>query len=114
MPKALRQRGKPPLPGKNRHHDILQHGEIRQDRGDLETSAQSHARPGRGIHRGHVTPEKPDRPGIGFQRARDLRDQCGLPGTVRADQGMDFAGTQVERNGPRGLECAENLGQAGA
>ena len=51
--------------------------------------------------------------GIRADLARDLGDQGGLAGPIRADQSVDFTGAYIEIDAVRRLQRAEGFGKAG-
>ncbi len=78
--------------------DIVGRGEVQQQRGDLERARQPEraAAPGREV--GDVAPRQMDAARMRHQMPSELADQCGLAGAVGADDGVQFALRDIERN----------------
>ena len=92
--------------------DIVERGEIGKQRGDLERAREPHI--GCGDATGSAvmsSPVEADAAGIGRDLAGELADQRGLAGAVRADDGVQFAARDVERDLIGRDHAAEALGQ---
>ena len=87
--------------------DIVGRGEIRQQRGDLERARQPQRAAAIGRQLGDVAAGEPDAAGMRHQMPGQLADQRGLAGAVRADDGVQFAARDVERDVVGGDDAAE-------
>ena len=91
---------------------IVEHGEVRKDRGDLERTHQAHARHLGRRRGGDVLAEKFDPAGARRQELGEQVEDRGLAGAVRPDQRLDLAGIDVEVDAVDGDEAAEIAPQA--
>src|ERR1700675_3577657 len=94
-----------------RERDIVERGEIAEQRGDLERARQPEVAAAIGRQRGDVAAVEPDGTALRDDFAGQQTDQRGLAGAVRADDGVEFAARNVERDGVGGDNAAEALGQ---
>ena len=90
-----------------RERDIVGGGEIRQQRGDLERARQPEPAAPIGRQPGDVAAGEMNGAGIRHQLPGQLADQRGLAGAVGADDGVQFAGRDVERQIVGGDDAAE-------
>ena len=84
--------------------DVVEDAEPREDRGDLEGVGDAEPDAGVGGQAGDVAAVEADRAGVGQQAAGEQADEGGLAGAVRADQGVDLAGREVEVDGVDGVQ----------
>ena len=96
----------------DRQRHVLERGELAQHRGDLEGARQAQPDAGMGRQVRDVAAGEVDGAGIGRQVAGELAHQRGLAGAVGADQGMDLARPDIDRDGVGGDQAAEALDQA--
>ena len=91
---------------------VLEHREVREDRGDLEGAHEPHARDGRRPRAGDLTPFVED---LAARRRQEMREQVeagGLAGAVRADERVDGAAPDPQVHlvhGHEALELARQL-----
>ncbi|MGY4600191.1 hypothetical protein ACVWXL_007937 [Bradyrhizobium sp. GM22.5] len=90
-----------------RERDIVGGGEIEQQRGDLERTCQAQRAAAIGRQIGDVAPRQRDAAGMRLQMPCELADQRGLAGAVRADDGVQLACRNVERDVVRRNDAAE-------
>ncbi|MFK4512170.1 hypothetical protein ABIF81_007348 [Bradyrhizobium daqingense] len=90
-----------------RQRDIVGGGEIEQQRGDLERTCQAQRTATIGWQIGDVAPGQRDAAGMRLEMPGELADQRGLAGAVRADDGMQLAAGDVERDVVGGDDAAE-------
>src|ERR1700730_10770543 len=86
-------------------------GKIEEQRGDLERSSQAELAAAVGGQRRHVAAFETDAPGVGGDLAGELADQGGLARAVRPDDGVKLPLRHAKRNGVRGDDASEALGQ---
>ena len=77
---------------------IVEDGEIREQRGDLERAGEAELAAPIGRQRGDVVAVEMDAAGVGRELARELADQRALARAVRPDDGVQLAGGHNERN----------------
>ena len=77
--------------------DIVDRGKIRQQRGDLERARQPEPAALVGRQPGDVAAGELDGAGIRHQLSGQLADQRGLAGAVRADDRVQLARRDIER-----------------
>src|SRR5207237_7863175 len=90
-----------------REAHVLEHREVREHRRDLERAHEPHARDRRRVRAGDLATPVED---LAARRAEEMREQVearGLAGAVRADQGMDAAAPDLERDVLDGDEALE-------
>ncbi len=78
--------------------DIVGGGEIRQQRGDLEGTREPERTTAIGRHVRDVAAAEKDAAGVRREMTGELADQRGLAGAVRADDRVQLAFRDVERN----------------
>ena len=83
--------------GLRRERDIVGRGEIRQQRGDLERARQPEPAAPIGRQPGDVAAGEMNGAGIRHQLPGELADQRGLAGAVGADDRMQLARRDIER-----------------
>jgi len=93
--------------GLRRQRDIVERGEIRQQRGDLERARQSERAAAIGRHMGDVLTRKADGAGVRQQLSGQLADQRGLAGAVRSDDGVHLSAGNIERDVVGRYDAAE-------
>ena len=95
----------------HRQRDVVERGEIEEQRGDLERAGEpaQAALPRR--QRRDVLAGEPDAAGLRGKLAGQLPDQRGLAGAVRADDGVQLAGHDVQGEIVSSDEAAEPPGQ---
>jgi hypothetical protein len=81
-----------------RERDIVGGGEIEQQRGDLERACQAQRAAAIGRQIGDVAPRQRYGAGMRLQMPGELADQRGLASAVRADDGVQLACRNVERD----------------
>ena len=96
----------------HRERDVVERGEIEEQRGDLERAREPELAAAVGRQRGDVVAVETDAAGVGRDLAGELADQRGLAGAVRADDGVQLARRHVERDVVGGDDAAEALAQA--
>src|SRR5436190_13001079 len=77
---------------------IVEDGEIREQRGDLERAGEAELAAPIGGQRGDVVAAEMDAADVGREFARQLADQRALARAVWPDDGMKLAGRYQERN----------------
>src|SRR6478736_6310786 len=75
----------------HRQRDIIERGEMRKQRRDLERARKSHQAAAVHRQRGDVAAAEMDAAGIRRDLAGELADQRGLAGAVRPDDGVQLA-----------------------
>ena len=95
----------------HRERDIVERGEIAEQRSDLERARQPEVAVAIGRQCGDIAAIEADSAAVRGDLAGQQADQRGLAGAVRADDGVEFAARDVERDGVRGDDAAEALGQ---
>src|SRR6516165_8321017 len=90
---------------------VVEDGKIEEQRGDLERPRQTKLAASVGGQRRDVAAFETDAPGVGGNLAGELADQRGLARAVRPDDGVKLALRHAKRNGVRGDDAAEALGQ---
>ena len=90
-----------------RQRDIVERGEIGQQRGDLERARQPERAALVAWHPGDFLAGKSNGAGIRQQLSGELADQRGLAGAVGADDRVQFAARHVEREVVGGGNAAE-------
>ena len=78
--------------------DVVQRGEIEEQRGDLERARQPELATAPARQRRDIAAVEANAPGVGHDLAGELADQRGLAGAVRADDGVQFAARHLEHN----------------
>ena len=91
--------------------DIVRRGEVRQQAGDLERTRQSEPAALIGRQPRDVAAGKVNGAGIRHQLPGQLADQRGLAGAVGTDDGVQFAGSDIERQIVGGLDATEAADQ---
>src|SRR5207237_4536176 len=87
--------------------DVLQHGQLREDAGDLEGTRDAAPAARRGGERGDVVAVEEDTTRRRRQEPRDQVEQRGLPGAVRSDDRPQLARLHRETDAVDGLQGAE-------
>src|SRR5262249_41809008 len=90
---------------------VLEHGQVRKHRGDLERAYQAHARYRSGTRAGDVVALVHDAAARGLEEVRQEVEAGRLPGAVRADEGVDAAAVDLEVDVLDRDETPELLGQ---
>ncbi len=95
----------------DRQKNIVEHGQFREQAGDLERAR--HAERGALVARpvGHVLPEQKNLARRHRKNAGNQIEQRGLAGAVGADDGLAVAGHDAQRDVARGLQATETLAQ---
>ena len=96
----------------HRERDIVERGEIAEQRRDLERARQPEMAAAIGRQRADVAAVEADAAALRRDFAGEEADQRRLAGAVRADDGVEFAARNIERDGVGGDDAAEALGQA--
>src|SRR5262249_979824 len=96
----------------HRERDVVEGGEGRERRGDLERAAQADRGAPINGQRRDVAAREPDATLVGRDFAGELADQRGLTRPVRADDSVQLARGNRKRDLVRGDNAAEALGQA--
>ena len=78
--------------------DVVGHGEIQKQRGDLERARQAQRAAAIGREVRDVAAAEIDAAGIRRQMPGELTDQGGLAGAVGTDDGMQLALRNIERD----------------
>jgi hypothetical protein len=91
--------------------DVVGGRKIRQQAGDLERTRQPEPAALIGRQPGDVAAGKMNRTGIRHQLPGQLADQRGLAGAVGADDGVQFAPGDIEREIVGGVDAAEAADQ---
>ena len=97
--------------GLRRERDIVARREVRQQTGDLERTRQAEPATLIGRQPGDVAAGEMNGAGIRHQLPGQLADQRGLAGAVGTDDGMQFTGSDVERQIVGCLDAAETADQ---
>jgi hypothetical protein len=92
--------------------NIIEHSEIRKQRGDLERPRQPQPTPTVDARPRDVAPAEPDAAGLRQDLARHEPDQGGLAGAVRSDDGVKLAGRKIEIDAVGRDHTAETPGQS--
>src|SRR5215831_7436097 len=92
--------------------DVVERSEIREQRRDLERSGEPELTATVDRHGRDVSPIEADGAGIGRNFAGELTDQRRLAGTIRADDRVQLAASDRERDLVASDHAAEALGQA--
>ncbi len=95
----------------HRQRHIVERGEIEKQRGDLERTREPERAAPMHRQRGDVATVKADRARVWCNLAGELSDQRGLAGAVRADDGMQLARRNGERDAVGGHNATEALGE---
>ncbi len=95
----------------HRQHDVLQGGEFAENLADLVGAAQAQEGAGGHAQARDVAAVEMDAAFVGMQFTGELRDQGGLAGAVGTDDGVDFAGRDLEVDVVGGRQPAEALDQ---
>jgi len=82
----------------HRQRHVVEGGEFAQHRGDLEGARQPEPHPGMRGQARDVAAGKLDGAGVWLEVAGELAHQRGLARAVGADQGMNLAGPDVDRD----------------
>src|SRR4051794_23794885 len=93
-----------------RHANVLQRGQMRKYRRDLERAHQTEPRHVGGRHRGDVLALVQYLAGRGFQEFREQVEARGLAGPVRTNQRMNAATADLEIDIADGEKPRELLG----
>src|SRR5207248_5211603 len=96
--------------GLGRHLQVLEHRHAREGLEALEGAAQPQPGPAMGGQVGDVAAVEAHRSPVGLEQACEAVEQGGLAGAVRADEGGDLAGRDVEGDVVDGQETTETLG----
>ncbi len=96
--------------GLRRQRDIVERGEIGQQRGDLERARQPERAAPIGRQPGDVPAGEVDGAGIRQQLPGELADQRGLAGAVRPDDGVQFARARHRARDCRSRRCRRTGG----
>jgi hypothetical protein len=91
---------------------ILQHGQIREQVGDLKGAGEALGRAAMGGGAGHVSAEERDPARADRQRARDEIEQRGLPRAVGADERAALSRLHLEANAIHSAQTAEVPGHS--
>src|SRR5262249_26582435 len=110
-PSRPKKNERPPT-GRTGPAPLVERGEIEKERGDLERAREPARAAAIGAQRRDLLPIEADAARVGRDLAGELADQGGLAGTVRADDGVQLAGPDVQRDVVGGDHAAEMLGQA--
>src|SRR5258708_26124501 len=86
---------------------VVEDGEIREQRCDLERAGKTELAAAIGRQRGDVVTAESDAAGVRSELARELADQCALARTIWSDDGMKLAGGDKERNVVGRYDAAE-------
>src|SRR3954468_19476827 len=91
---------------------VLQHCEVRENRGDLERADETHARDAGRRRAGDLAAIEEDLASGRLQKMGQQVEAGRLPGAVGPDQRVDRAAPDLEGNAVDGDEALELLGEA--